>query len=60
MPKRGNGPEPKISSGDSGIRTTAPDAVTVAGNDMLPVPRITAASELNSQSGIAPANTSVE
>ncbi len=27
---------------------------------MLPVPRITAANELNSQSGTAPANTSVE
>ena len=35
-------------------------AVTDAGTHMLPVPRMTAASELYSQSGIAPANTTLE
>ena len=39
-----------------GIATT----VTDAGTSMLPVPRITAASELNSHSRIAPANTTME
>jgi hypothetical protein len=60
MPRAGTGPAPKISSGETGIRTTAPAVVTVAGKAMLPVPRITAASELNGQSGTAPAKIKVE
>ncbi len=55
MPRRGSGPKPKISAGDSGISTTAPTQATAAGSSMLPVPRITLASELNSQIRTAPA-----
>ena len=51
---------PKMSIGDNGIRTIAPATVTAAGKNILPVPRITAANELNSQSGTAPANTTAE
>ena len=37
-----------------------PAQVTVAGTIMLPVPRMTLASELNSQTRIAPTKTTVE
>ena len=56
----GIGPQPKISSGDSGTSSTTPATVTLAGTAMLPVPRITAASELNSHTSTAPANTQFE
>ena len=55
MPSRGTMPKPKIRSGDTGISTTAPTQATAAGSHMLPVPRMTLASELNSQIRIAPA-----
>ena len=51
---------PKMRQGDSGTSSSAPTATTVAGKSILPVPRMTAASELNSQSGSAPANTRLE
>ena len=60
MPSAGTGPQPKISNGDSGMSTAAPAQVTQAGTAMLPVPRITAASELNSHTSTAPANTKFE
>lgn len=60
MPMPGIGPQPKISKGDSGTSTTTPATVTLAGTDMLPVPRITAASELKSHTSTAPANTQFE
>jgi hypothetical protein len=49
-----------VGAGESGTRITTPAQVTTAGNAMLPVPRITAASELNSQTSTAPANTQFE
>ena len=52
MPRRGNGPQPKMRQGDSGISTTTPAQVTTAGIAMLPVPRITLASELKTQTRI--------
>ncbi len=60
MPSAGNGPHPKISTGDIGIRITTPTQVTAAGSAMLPVPRMTAASELNSQTSTAPAKIQFE
>jgi len=60
MPMAGTGPQPKISRGDSGMSTTTPATVTLAGTAMLPVPRITAASELKSHTSTAPANTQLE
>ena len=60
MPNAGNGPQPKISTGDSGIRIAVPARVTMAGTAMLPVPRITAASELKSHISTAPAKTQLE
>src|SRR5437763_4811962 len=60
MPSAGNGPQPKISAGESGTSSATPTQVTAAGSAMLPVPRITAASELKSQTSTAPANTQFE
>ena len=60
MPNAGIGPAPKISSGDSGTTSSTPASVTRAGSTMLPVPRITAANALNSQTSTAPANTQFE
>ncbi len=60
MPSAGNGPQPKISAGESGTRITTPAQVTTAGSAMLPVPRTTEASELKSQISSAPANTQFE
>ena len=60
MPRPGMGPQPKMNSGDSGTSTNAPSTVTYAGTAMLPVPRITADSVLNSQTRNAPANTQLE
>ena len=60
MPSAGTGPQPKISSGDKGTSAITPTTVTLAGTAMLPVPRITAASELKSQTSTAPANTQLE
>jgi hypothetical protein len=54
MPRPGIGPQPKISKGDKGTRNTTPATVTLAGTAMLPVPRITAASELKSHTRMAP------
>jgi hypothetical protein len=60
MPMPGIGPQPKISSGDAGIRNTTPTTVTLAGTDMLPVPRMMAESELKSHTSTAPAKTQLE
>jgi hypothetical protein len=60
MPSPGIGPQPKISSGDSGTSTTTPATVTLAGTAMLPVPRTTAASELNIHTSTAPAKATFE
>ena len=60
MPSAGKGPQPKISSGDSGMTISAPMQLTVAGVAMLPVPRITLDSELNSQTRTAPAKVMLE
>ena len=60
IPSAGNGPQPKMSAGESGITTRAPTQITEAGNAMLPVPRMTAASELKSHTSTAPAKTQLE
>ena len=49
-----------MSAGENGIKMTAPATVTAAGTSMLPVPRMIAASELNIQIRVAPANTRLE
>jgi hypothetical protein len=59
MPSRGNGPQPKIRQGDSGMSSAAPTNVITAGTTMLP-PRITFASELKTQTRIAPEKTTFE
>ena len=46
--------------GDSGISTTTPAQVTIAGTTMLPVPRTTLASELKIHTRTAPAKTTLE
>ncbi|MNN75415.1 hypothetical protein D3C81_1917190 [compost metagenome] len=60
MPRPGSGPQPKISKGDSGISTSAPATVTLAGISMLPVARIMAASALNTHTSTAPEKTMFE
>ena len=40
-PSSGKGPTPKIRQGESGTRRMTPAQITMAGTDMLPVPRIT-------------------
>ena len=60
MPSAGNGPIPKISMGDNGTSTTTPAQITAAGTSMLPVPRMTLARPLSSQSSTMPANTTFE
>jgi hypothetical protein len=60
MPSRGNGPQPKMRPGDKGISTAAPAQVTAAGTAILPVPRITFASALNTQIRTAPEKTTWE
>jgi hypothetical protein len=60
MPSAGNGPMPKISSGESGTSTTTPTQITNAGISMLPVPRMTLANPLSSQSSTLPENTTFE
>src|SRR5438093_224907 len=59
-PSRGSGPHPKMRQGDKGIRAAAPTEVTAAGIAMLPVPRITFASELKTQIRIAPEKAMLE
>ena len=49
-----------MRAGESGIRTTAPRQLTIAGMAMLPVPRITLLSELKTHSRTAPAKTTLE
>jgi hypothetical protein len=49
-----------MSAGDSATTTTAPAQTTAAGSIMLPVPRMAAASELNSHTEMAPANRRFE
>jgi hypothetical protein len=49
-----------MRQGDSGISTAAPTQVTTAGTAILPVPRITLASELKSHTRTAPPNTTLE
>jgi hypothetical protein len=46
--------------GDTGISAVAPTEVTAAGTAMLPVPRITFASALNSQIRMVPEKTTWE
>ena len=60
MPSAGNGPRPKISTGESGISTTTPAQITKAGTSMLPVPRMTLAKPLSNHSRTLPANTTFE
>ena len=57
---RGTGPQPKMSSGDSGTSRTTPAQVTMAGTAMLPVPRTMLASELKSQTRMAPEKMTFE
>src|SRR2546425_545248 len=59
-PSRGNGPQPKMRHGDRGMSAAAPTDVTAAGTAMLPVPRITFASELKIQITMAPEKTTLE
>ena len=59
-PSAGSGPNPKISAADSGTSSAAPAIVTTAGTKVLPVPRMTLASVLNSQIRMTPANTMLE
>ena len=49
-----------MRQGDSGTSTAVPVQVTIAGTIMLPVPRITLASELKSHTRIAPEKTTLE
>jgi len=49
-----------MRNGDNGIKTATPAQVTSAGTAMLPVPRITLASELNSQTRTAPQKITLE
>jgi hypothetical protein len=60
IPSAGTGPQPKISSGDSGTSTTRPATFTYAGTAILPVPRTAAASELATHTSTEPANTQLE
>ena len=60
MPSAGNGPIPKISSGESGTRITVQPQMTSAGTSMLPVPRTALASAFMSHSKMLPANTTFE
>jgi len=53
-------PQPRMRQGDSGISARAPAHVTIAGSIMLPVPRITFASELKSQTRMAPPKRTFE
>ena len=60
MPSAGNGPQPKISRGESGTSTTTPRQTASAGTSMFPVPRITLASAFISQTSRLPAKTTFE
>ena len=60
MPSAGNGPIPKISTGESGTRMTVQPQMTSAGTSMLPVPRTALASAFISHSRVLPANTTFE
>jgi hypothetical protein len=51
---------PKIRPADNGTSSAAPNTVTTAGTKVLPVPRMTFASVLNSQIRMTPANTMLE
>ena len=51
---------PNIKQGESGTRITIPPQITSAGNNMLPVPRMTLASAFITQSKTFPANTTFE
>ena len=51
---------PKIRHGDSGISTTTPTQITMAGTSILPVPRIALDSALRIQISTLPANTTFE
>ena len=60
IPIAGTGPQPKISSGESGISSTTPSTTASDGSIMLPVPRSTLAKALYSQTSTAPAKTTSE
>src|SRR5207244_3092747 len=60
MPRRGNGPQPQISAGESTRRSGPPATTTTAGSRMLPAPRRTLPSVLKSQNAPAPAKTTLE
>ena len=49
-----------IRIGDAGISTAAPAQLTIAGTAMLPVPRMTLASALSSQTSRLPAKPTFE
>ena len=60
MPSGGIGPKPKINSGESGTKASAPAQITSAGTSILPVPRITLARPFITHSSTLPPNTTLE
>ena len=60
MPMAGIGPQPKISTGESGTSSATPTQTAADGTSMLPVPRIELASAFISQTSTLPANTTLE
>jgi len=60
MPSPGNGPAPKISTGETTSSTPTPPASTSAGSRMLPLPRSTLAKALSSHSSVAPQKIALE
>ena len=59
-PRRGRGPQPSTSAGESSRYSTLAPAMAPAGRSMRPVPRITLASELKSQKTAAPPKSTRE
>ena len=60
MSSRGNGPQPQINAGESATSTGPPATTTSAGSSMLPAPRSTEPSVLNSHTAMAPTKTTLE
>ena len=60
MPIAGIGPNPNISTGESGTSRANPVQIASEGTSMLPVPRSTLASAFISQTSQAPAKTTFE
>ena len=59
-PSAGNGAEAEDQRGGQRDQQRRADEVTIAGTKVLPVPRMTLASVLNSQTRMTPANTMLE